>query len=200
MRYLIRRHRNKGAFWRAEKYFSMERNPRKGYFYKWTFRDPTTGIAMLKPFLFWRKKVPGGKVIDYPPLKLEHCPDNPDSRQYFHDRHIRLLDRGYADLTKQLDIHIANRQDWICPVCSQSFGYNLGEPIHRHHIVERSLGGKDWPSNLILLHWPCHTKVHYDRDQAKWRARFFAVKQSRGLVPLQLDNLPVDLDVGDIDD
>jgi len=53
LRYAKRRHPNKNASWRAYKYFAMERNPRKGYFYKWTFRDPVTGIAMLRAFWFY---------------------------------------------------------------------------------------------------------------------------------------------------
>jgi len=75
----------------------------------------------------------------------------PDSRQYFHDRQLSLLSRGYADLTRKLDIHLAAKQDWVCPVCNLSFGFNQGEPIHKHLIVERRLGGKDWPSNLVLV-------------------------------------------------
>lgn len=198
LRFIKRRHPNKNTAWLVNKYFAMERNPRKGYFYKWTFRDPVTGIPMLRAFWFWRKKVPGGKVIDYSPVKLDQAPDNPDSRQYFHDRHLLLLSRGYADLTRKLDIHLAEKQDWACPVCNLSFGFDLGEPIHKHHIVERRLGGKDWPSNLVLVHWPCHMKVHYDKDQKYWQLRLLAVKQSSGSISPQLDKLPLDPDAGDI--
>jgi len=80
--YIKRRHQNKNTQWRVNRYFAMERTapPRKGYFYKWTLRDPSTGIPMLRAFWFWRKKIPGGKVIDYSPVKLDQTSDNPDSR------------------------------------------------------------------------------------------------------------------------
>jgi len=199
LRYIKRRHPSKGMSWLVNKYFAMERNPRKGYFYKWTFKDPATGVAMLRAFWFWRRQIPGGKIIAYSPVKLDQVPDNPDSRNYFHDRNIMLLSRGYADLTKRFDLNLANRQNWSCPVCHLSFGDNLGEPIHRHHIVERRKGGKDTPSNLILVHWPCHMKIHYDRDKKKWAQYLFAYKQSRGLVTLPLDNQPLELESGDLE-
>lgn len=199
LRYIKRRHPTKSMSWRVNKYFAMERNPRRGYFYKWTFKDPSTGIAMLKAFWFWRRQIPGGKIIAYSPVKLDQVPDNPDCREYFHRRNIMLLSRGYADLTKKFDLNLADSQNWCCPVCNVSFGYNLGEPIHRHHIVERRLGGKDTPSNLILVHWPCHMKVHYDVDKKKWTNYLFAFKKSRGLISLPLNSLPLELESGDIE-
>lgn len=39
-RFIKRRHQNKNVQWRVSKYFALEKNPSKGYFYKWTFRDP----------------------------------------------------------------------------------------------------------------------------------------------------------------
>jgi RNA-directed DNA polymerase len=200
LRYIKRRHPNKSAAWRVPKYFALERDPRRGYFYKWTFRDPSTGVAMLRAFWFWRRQIPGGKVIAYSPVKLDQVPDNPDSREYFHNRNIMLLSRGYADLTKKFDITLAQKQNWCCPVCSLSFGNNLGEPIHRHHIIERRLGGKDTPSNLILVHWPCHMKIHHDRNKCYWTDFLFAVKRSRGLISLQLPEKPLDPEAGDIED
>lgn len=110
-----------------------------------------------------------------------------------------LLSRGYADLTKKFDLNLAQRQNWSCPVCYQSFGNNLGEPIHRHHIVEKQFGGKDTPSNLILVHWPCHMKIHYDQDKKKWAQFLSAFKMSRGLMTLPLHNQPLELESGDLE-
>jgi hypothetical protein len=109
-------------------------------------RDPESGHPMLRFFWFWRKRS-SGKVIDYPPIKLDVCPDDPSSRDYYCRRQILLNERGYGDLTRKFDIKIATRQNWTCPVCLGSLGSNLGEPLHMHHIVELSNGGKDVPSN-----------------------------------------------------
>jgi hypothetical protein len=53
---------------------------------------------------------------------------------------MMLISRGYANITIKFDILLAEIQNWCFPVFSQSFGINLGESIHRHHIVERRLG------------------------------------------------------------
>lgn len=57
------------------------------------------------------------------------------------------------------DSALAESQDHTCPVCGDSL-YN-GETIHRHHILEKSKGGTNTPSNLILVHLPCHYQVHH---------------------------------------
>lgn len=100
---------------------------------------------MLRAFWLWRRQIPDGKVIAYSPVKLDQVPDNPDCRLYFRNRGIPLPPRGYADLTKKFYIQLASRQGWCCPVCNQSFGDNLGEPIHRHHILDRRFNGEDGP-------------------------------------------------------
>lgn len=76
-----------------------------------------------------------------------------------------LFSRGYADLTRNADIYLASKQNWACPVCSNSLGENLGEPIHRHHIIPISSSGSNLPSNLILVHWVCHMKIHHDASR-----------------------------------
>ena len=79
-----------------------------------------------------------------------------------------LISRGYANITIKFDILLAEIQNWCFPVFSQSFGINLGESIHRHHIVERRLGWKEVISNLIVVHWPCNLKIHHDKNKRKW--------------------------------
>jgi len=102
-RYIKRRHPNKNVDWRVKKDFALRRNASKGYFYKWVFRDPVTGIPMVHFFWFWRKKR-AAKIIYYIAVKLDQAKDNPDSRQYFRDRAAMLFSRGYADLTKRANI------------------------------------------------------------------------------------------------
>jgi hypothetical protein len=42
-------------------------------------------------------------------------------------------------------------------------------------------------------------KIHYDKDKKKWSEFLFAYKKSRGLISLQLNNLPLELENGDIE-
>jgi len=108
-RFIKRRHPNKNMGWRVKKYFALRRDASKGYFYKWTFTDPATGIPMVRFFWFWLKKR-AGKIIDYVPVKLNQVKNNPDSRQYFRDRAAMLFSRGYADLTKKADVYLASNK------------------------------------------------------------------------------------------
>lgn len=84
-RYIKRCHQNKNVGWRIQKYFALERDASKGYFYEWTFLHPQTGTPMLRFFWFWRKKY-AGKIIDYVPVKLDQVKNNPDCRGYFKER------------------------------------------------------------------------------------------------------------------
>ena len=194
LRFTKRRHPNKGMDWRVHRYFALRKDPSKGYFYKWTFKDPESGHPMLRFVWFWRKRS-SGKVIDYPPIKLDVCPDNPSCRDYYCRRQILLSERGYGDLTRNFDIKIATRQSWTCPVCLGSLGSNLGEPLHMHHIVELSNGGKDVPSNIILLHWGCHMKVHHNSSSSKasWKEIFSAIKSGHGQMSMPAPENPEDV-------
>lgn len=147
---------------------------------------------MLRAFWFWRKKH-AGKVIDYVPVKLDQVKDNPECREYFKQREIMLFERGYADLTRKSDIYLASKQNWVCPVCYNSLGENLGEPIHRHHIKPVASGGSNSPSNLILVHWACHMKIHHDHGgQGKWAEHLFATKRTHGQLVMPRPENPMD--------
>lgn len=49
-------------------------------------------------------------------------------------------------------------QAGLCPVCQQKITKATG--WHSHHIVYRVHGGRDGPSNRVLLHPTCHRQVH----------------------------------------
>jgi 5-methylcytosine-specific restriction endonuclease McrA len=42
-----------------------------------------------------------------------------------------------------------------------------GWPLEAHHVVPRSAGGTDEPSNLWILCCNCHQRVHTERDCAR---------------------------------
>lgn len=54
-----------------------------------------------------------------------------------------------------------------CKYCTST------DNLHLHHIIPLSHGGKNVISNLELVCWPCHKKLHkqlgYCRPQNRWR-------------------------------
>jgi RNA-directed DNA polymerase len=60
---------------------------------------------------------------------------------------------------------MAKKQDFICPVCSQSL-FN-GEELHTHHIVPVEAGGEEKYRNLLLVHEDCHNQIHSSVYRAK---------------------------------
>lgn len=46
-----------------------------------------------------------------------------------------------------------------CPGCT-------GRAEHAHHILMRSQGGADDPSNLLAVCWVCHDHIHRNPDES----------------------------------
>lgn len=57
-------------------------------------------------------------------------------------------------MTLELRKEIYRRDGWSCVCCGNS------NNIQIHHIVKRSLGGKDYTSNLVTLCGHCHVALH----------------------------------------
>jgi RNA-directed DNA polymerase len=90
-------------------------------------------------------------------------PDDPNSVQFWEElSRQRLTAKGFHYL-KRLHNDLALSQNYVCPVCNETL-YN-GEQTHVHHILEKSKGEKDAFSNLIVLHMPCHYKVHHSQGE-----------------------------------
>ena len=71
----------------------------------------------------------------------------------------RLLDRRALTATKARQWRetrrvVLQRDGHRCRACGQAHGLEV------HHVVMRSLGGKDVASNLIALCRDCHASVH----------------------------------------
>ena len=49
---------------------------------------------------------------------------------------------------------VYRRDGYQCAMCSDTRGLQI------HHAVKRSLGGSDFPENLITLCWKCHAVAH----------------------------------------
>ena len=58
---------------------------------------------------------------------------------------------GIPNGTRRL---VYRRDGYQCAMCSDTRGLQI------HHAVHRSLGGSDFPENLITLCWKCHAVAH----------------------------------------
>ena len=58
---------------------------------------------------------------------------------------------GITNGTRRL---VYRRDGYQCAMCSDTRGLQI------HHAVHRSLGGSDFPENLITLCWKCHAVAH----------------------------------------
>ena len=54
--------------------------------------------------------------------------------------------------------YVLSREKGLCQLCVKQF--TKGNPVHLHHIIERSKGGTNKANNLAPLHEKCHTKLH----------------------------------------
>ena len=144
-RYAKRMHPKKNETWRKERYFgrfNLKRND------KWVFGDFSSGIHLLKFSWFKVKRhvlVPGLSSPDDP---------NPEVQQWF-----RVKRKRQSQNYKSSEQKLAKKQNYVCPKCKESL-FN-GEQLHIHHIIPKSIGGKDTYNNLQLVHLFCHQQIHY---------------------------------------
>jgi N6-L-threonylcarbamoyladenine synthase len=77
--------------------------------------------------------------------------------------------RGYqeGDLMgyRNVKSYLFARESCTCQYCGKKI--TQGQKSHVHHIIPRSQGGTDAPSNLALLHESCHEKLHKNNDLDK---------------------------------
>jgi len=89
-------------------------------------------------------------------IRGEANPYDPAWETYFEERlGVRMAGtlRGRRKL-----LYLWRQQRGLCPICNQKITKLTG--WHSHHIVWRSLGGKDGTENRLLLHPNCHRQVH----------------------------------------
>ena len=91
--------------------------------------------------------------------KKKHCPNC--KRKVVHFQDIDKID-SIKDLSKRTVTKILERADKGCAIC----GWNEST-CDIHHIVERSNGGTNDMSNLILLCPNCHRIVHTKQKYSK---------------------------------
>lgn len=155
IRWAKRRHVNKSWSWIVGKYFTsskvkfMTKTGRKSLVSSnWTF----CGNGGFPKLIQFRQR----PLKNFSSIGFGRNPFNPKDANYYMDR--KLANSFEKDSFKE---SIYKRQYGLCPVC----GLNLAagdwdEPMHLHHLIPRKEGGKDLPSNLILLHEECHYNIH----------------------------------------
>jgi RNA-directed DNA polymerase len=144
-----KRHPNKGKGWVKKRYFQTYKGQ------DWQFS--TSYIDHRER----EKTVTLHKMSDIPierhvKVKDDSSPDNPTLREYWLSRQSKIGKTWWDKGSKYRKI--AESQNWKCPICGEHL--MNGEPLHLHHIIPVSKGGKDNVENLIHLHQPCHMEIH----------------------------------------
>jgi RNA-directed DNA polymerase len=142
--YAKRTHRNKSDSWRKAKYWGNLNLDRP--FDRWVFGNKQTGAYMLKFAWF--------KIERHILVKGKSSPDDPKLRDYWIKRQEA---KTKSELIKSRQ-KIAQRQQYICPVCGESLLND--EELHLHHKKPKSQGGGDNYGNLQLVHLYCHQQIH----------------------------------------
>ncbi len=148
-RHTLRKHPHKNAKWRMRRYWgrlNLDRND------KWVFGEKRTGEYLLK--FQWTK------IRRHIIVKTTSSPDDPSLKAYWEKRSQLQI----ADLVPSKQ-KMARKQNFACPVCSQSL--LNGEELHTHHILPVEAGGLEKYSNLLLIHEDCHNQIHSNVYQAK---------------------------------
>lgn len=80
---------------------------------------------------------------------------------------------------------VIERDQSCCRVCGRHV-----ENVALHHIVFRSHGGPDLPSNLITIGWlpghDCHLEIAHGPEALYWREIFLAIADRPDLTALQV--------------
>ncbi len=158
-RYAKRTHPNKSDKWRKQRYWGrltlrlrsglrLTRSAERSNLERqdnWVFGNKDSGNYLLKFSWF--------NIERHTLIKGKASPDDPSLKSYWVNREkekTKILIPSYQK--------IAKNQGLICPNCGESL-FNK-EEIHKHHIIPKSIGGKDTYSNLQLVHLLCHQQIH----------------------------------------
>lgn len=146
------RHSSKSRQWIKDKYFIH--NGREDWCFSSKVTDFRTGNKR-RVILYNPAQVPIQRHVQ---IKSTCNPYDPTWHDYIqkrdHSKTLRELKRKGLDL-------IWMKQNKTCPVCKQSISLTAEWDVH--HIQERSKGGDDSLSNLIMLHPNCHKQAHHSK-------------------------------------
>lgn len=154
-----RLHPQKGKKWIVNKYFVHLKNDYINN--RWVFRDPSTNTYCYQFIWFCQKR-------NWPQIKAQYCPDDPNPiiQEYFKIRSKKLFENKVVNMINNFDYSIAKSQDFMCVVCGQPLCEN--GKLHRHHIIPISQGGKNYATNIVIIHQHCHNHIHYGEKLDYW--------------------------------
>jgi RNA-directed DNA polymerase len=152
-----RKHPNKPKKWIKEQYFRHIDGD------NWTFSSFTRvrGAKGTKK-LIYVYPIAKTPIERHVKVKGNASPDDPALKEYWEKRQQKS---GKSIWNKGSNKYkIAEKQNWICPICGQPL-FN-GEEIETHHIVPVVQGGSNDIENLVHLHQPCHKQVHKTKSKS----------------------------------
>jgi len=115
-------------------------------------------------------------------LCADRNPFLPEHRDYYLQRQTLRAKRNVLLGGYRSTLHKA--QKGICPVCHAEL--LDGESLEMHHILSRKLGGRDAPTNLLLIHKFCHKLLTYSKNmrlKAAWRDAGLVAEGPRSPAP-----------------
>lgn len=144
------RHPNKSSRWVRNKYF----RPIEGDL--WTFACNRTKDGKKSPQLAILEKPARTPIKRHIKVKAAL---NPFDRQWDSYMEMRTMHKMYKSLSGYKKLwNLWTEQEGKCLVCKESISRTRGWDIH--HLQERSKGGNNTSSNLVLLHLNCHKQAH----------------------------------------
>ncbi len=150
VRYVKRKHPKKSKKWTKNKYWGKLNLRRNN---NWVFGNKETGNHMLK--FSWTK------IKRHALVPKRSSPDDSSLKEYWEERRSKKNKSEAQKLNKKL-AKVAERQKYKCQICGESI-FN-DEPLHLHHIIPKSEGGKDDIKNLTYVHLYCHHKIHHQKE------------------------------------
>lgn len=148
-KWACRRHPRKPLTWIKDRYFI-----RQGLRH-WVFGTMIAGEDGERKLvkLVYASDTP---IRRHTKIKGEANPFDPAWEQYFEGRLSLTMKDNLRGRTKLL--YLWSAQKGKCPSCGEAISKETGWNVH--HILEKTRGGSDAMSNLVLLHPNCHRQIH----------------------------------------
>ncbi|GET44527.1 RNA-directed DNA polymerase (Reverse transcriptase) [Microseira wollei NIES-4236] len=148
-KWCLLRHPKKPKSWIKDKYYQTIKGR------SWTF---TTQIESRsgKERIITLTRTTEANITRHVKVKGKASPDDPTLKDYWVQRQVKYGKEYFNKGTKHY--RIAQRQQWICPICGEPL-FN-GEELHTHHKIPVKDGGNDAENNLLILHYACHRHIH----------------------------------------